>query len=98
MPEGSLNGDKVRGNVDKIVLRALLNEDNYVYEMMKTVFLGSYKEYRLKAPSLYTKFRGLKVRYIAGYLGVKPDKHAAADSFRHFAKKLIKNGKVNDHE
>ena len=70
MPEPSINSDFIRGHIDNIILRILLNGDNYGYEIMKAVFIISDGEYELKEPSLYTSLKRLeKQGHIQSYWG-----------------------------
>ena len=65
-----INSDLIRGHIDAIILRVLLDGDNYGYEIMKSVALHSGNEYELKEPSLYTSLRRLeKLGRIQSYWG-----------------------------
>ncbi len=70
MPEQNINSDLIRGHIDTIILRILINGDNYGYEIMKAVSVNSDNEYELKEPSLYTSLKRLeKQEYINSYWG-----------------------------
>lgn len=70
MPEQSINSDLIRGHIDAILLRVLLDGDSYGYEIMKAVSAGSGGEYELKEPSLYTSLKRLeKLGHIRSYWG-----------------------------
>ena len=70
MPEQSINSDLIRGHIDTIILKILLDGDNYGYEIMKAVSINSGNEYELKEPSLYTSLKRLeKQGHIRSYWG-----------------------------
>ena len=70
MPEQNINSDLIRGHIDTIILKILLNGDNYGYEIMKAVSINSNNEYELKEPSLYTSLKRLeKQGHIISYWG-----------------------------
>lgn len=70
MPEQNINSDLIRGHIDTIILKILLNGDNYGYEIMKAVSINSGNEYELKEPSLYTSLKRLeKQGHIKSYWG-----------------------------
>lgn len=70
MPEQSINSDLIRGHIDTIILKILLDGDNYGYEIMKTVLINSGGKYELKEPSLYTSLKRLeKQGYVESYWG-----------------------------
>ncbi|MGC4017889.1 MAG: PadR family transcriptional regulator [Muricomes sp.] len=60
MPEQNINSDLIRGHIDTIILKILIEGDNYGYEIMKAVFVNSDNEYELKEPSLYTSLKRLE--------------------------------------
>ncbi|MEG0832545.1 MAG: hypothetical protein RSG78_00865 [Oscillospiraceae bacterium] len=49
MSEQSINSDLIRGHIDTIILKILLNGDNYGYEIIKAVLVNSGGEYDLPA-------------------------------------------------
>lgn len=62
--------DLIRGNIDAIVLRALLDGDNYGYEILKSISRESEGEYEMKEPSLYTSLKRLeKQSFVESYWG-----------------------------
>ena len=70
MPEQNINSDLIRGHIDTIILKILLNGDNYGYELMKAVSINSNNGYELKEPSLYTSLKRLeKQGHIISYWG-----------------------------
>lgn len=60
MNENIISSDLIRGNIDTIILRVLHDEDNYGYEIIKTIFRDSEGKYELKEPSLYTSLKRLE--------------------------------------
>lgn len=70
MSEQNINSDLIRGHIDSIILKTLLNGDNYGYEIMKSVSVNSENEYELKEPSLYTSLKRLeKLGHVKSYWG-----------------------------
>ncbi|MFC6464841.1 PadR family transcriptional regulator [Marinilactibacillus sp. GCM10026970] len=66
----SINKDYIRGHIDTIILRILLEQDNYGYEIIKSIKILSNGNYELKEPSLYTSLKRLeKLAYIESYWG-----------------------------
>ena len=56
----ALTADLLRGYTDSIILRQLLDGDNYGYEINKRVSLLSGGAFELKEATLYTAFRRLE--------------------------------------
>lgn len=70
MERNSINGDLIRGNIDTIILSILCVGDNYGYEIMKTIYKKSGKQYELKEPSLYSSLKRLESqKLIESYWG-----------------------------
>lgn len=70
MPEHKISSDLIRGHIDTIILRVLLVEDNYGYEIIKAISKISGGEYELKEPSLYTSLKRLEgQKLIESYWG-----------------------------
>lgn len=70
MNESVISRDLIRGHIDTIILRVLLEGDNYGYEIMKFISVISQGRYELKEPSLYTSLKRLEAqRLIASYWG-----------------------------
>lgn len=70
MSEDVLSSDLIRGHIDTIILRVLLESDNYGYEIIKAIGARSGGSYELKEPSLYTSLRRLETAgLIASYWG-----------------------------
>lgn len=66
----SLTGDLIRGHTDAIILARLLQSDSYGYEINKTIFTLSNKQFELKEATLYTAFKRLEEqRFITSYWG-----------------------------
>ncbi|PRR84361.1 PadR family transcriptional regulator [Clostridium vincentii] len=60
MNERSISSDLIRGNIDVIILCGLFDEDNYGYEIIKSISKKSDGRYELKEPSLYTSLKRLE--------------------------------------
>lgn len=70
MGKSTISSDLVRGNIDTIILRILLDGDNYGYEIIKAVSKNSHGQYELKEPSLYTSLKRLEgQKLIESYWG-----------------------------
>ncbi|OPJ64649.1 PadR family transcriptional regulator [Clostridium oryzae] len=66
----NISSDLIRGHIDTIILRILLDGDNYGYEIIKAIGLKSEGQYELKEPSLYTSLKRLEGnRLIQSYWG-----------------------------
>ena len=60
MASSSISSDYMRGSLDPIILRVLLDGDSYGYEIIKAVSHNSGGIYELKEPSLYTSLKRLE--------------------------------------
>jgi len=70
MKESNISSDLIRGNIDSIILRVLCDEDNYGYEIIKTISKHSEGKYELKEPSLYTSLKRLETqKLVESYWG-----------------------------
>lgn len=70
MNDGRISSDLIRGHIDTIILRILLEEDSYGYQIIKTISKNSEGEYELKEPSLYTSLKRLESqKLIQSYWG-----------------------------
>src|SRR5659263_55665 len=70
MTDDVISSDLIRGHIDNIILRVLLDGDNYGYEIIKAISEKSGGEYELKEPSLYTSLKRLEVgKLITSYWG-----------------------------
>lgn len=56
----NISSELIRGHIDTIILRVLINGDSYGYEIIKSIFQNSNKQYELKEPSLYTSLKRLE--------------------------------------
>ncbi len=66
----SISSDLIRGHIDTIILRILMDGDNYGYEIIKAISSISNGLYELKEPSLYTSLKRLeKESLIESYWG-----------------------------
>lgn len=52
MDVSNINTDLIRGNVNNFILRSLLDEDRYGYDILKEIELKSGGVYKLKQPTL----------------------------------------------
>ena len=66
----SITSDIIRGHTDTIILRHLIDQDSYGYEINKAIQDKTDNKYELKEATLYTAFRRLEeVNLIASYWG-----------------------------
>ena len=56
----SIASDLIRGHTDTIILARLIDEDNYGYEINKSIQQRTGGDYELKEATLYTAFRRLE--------------------------------------
>lgn len=56
----SIKSDILRGHTDTIILRRLLNQDSYGYDINKNIQVLTLGNYELKEATLYTSFRRLE--------------------------------------
>ena len=56
----NISSDLIRGHIDTIILRILMDGDNYGYEIIKAISVKSNDQYELKEPSLYTSLKRLE--------------------------------------
>ena len=67
---GNISSDLIRGLIDTIILKILLDGDNYGSEIMMAVLTNCGGGYELKEPSLYTSLKRLeKQGQIQSYWG-----------------------------
>ncbi|MBA4538257.1 helix-turn-helix transcriptional regulator [Bacillus aquiflavi] len=65
-----ISSDLIRGHIDTIILKVLLEGDNYGYEIIKKIDEKSGGKFELKEPSLYTSLKRLeKQKLISAYWG-----------------------------
>lgn len=60
MREQSISSDMIRGHIDAIILRVLMDGDNYGYQIIKAISRKSDGTYELKEQSLYTSLKRLE--------------------------------------
>ncbi|NMO95573.1 PadR family transcriptional regulator [Paenibacillus lemnae] len=64
------NSDLIRGSIDTFILRVLLDEDNYGYQIIKEIMQRSAGQFELKEPTLYSSLKRLeKQGLITSYWG-----------------------------
>lgn len=74
MDVSSINSDLIRGNVTTIILKALLDEDRYGYDILREIEVKSGGQYKLKQPTLYSCLKRLeKQGLISSYWGDESD-------------------------
>lgn len=70
MENNNINVDLIRGHVDTIILRSILDEDKYGLEILNYIKEKSNSMYSLKQPTLYSCLKRLeKIGYIRSYKG-----------------------------
>lgn len=52
--------DMIRGHIDTIILKLLMDGDKYGYEISKLVLAGSEGEYELKEATMYSSLKRLE--------------------------------------
>ncbi len=66
----NITSDMIYGYTDGIILRCLIEQDNYGYEINNFILKKSNQRYELKEATLYTTFRRLeKQGYVTSYWG-----------------------------
>ncbi|MGN1103721.1 MAG: PadR family transcriptional regulator, partial [Candidatus Coproplasma sp.] len=64
----SISADLIRGHINTIILRALLERDKYGYEIINDIESKSHGQYTLKQPTLYSALKRLENQgYIKAY-------------------------------
>ena len=62
--------DRIRGNVDAIILCTLKEGDSYGYEILKDIATASHGEYEMKEPTLDTSLKRLEGQgFVESYWG-----------------------------
>src|SRR5688572_2901827 len=70
MASTQLSSDLLRGNTDTIILRLLIEDDRYGYEITKLIHERSGQQYELKEATLYSRLKRLESDgHIASYWG-----------------------------
>ncbi|MFJ5624099.1 PadR family transcriptional regulator [Peribacillus loiseleuriae] len=65
-----IRSDIIRGHLDSIILRLILEEDRYGYEISKEISLRTDNRFQIKEATLYAVFQRLeKKELIEGYIG-----------------------------
>ncbi|MFO1445214.1 helix-turn-helix transcriptional regulator [Bacillus sp. Bva_UNVM-123] len=65
-----VRSDIIRGHLDSIILRLILEEDRYGYEISKEISLRTDNRFQIKEATLYAVFQRLEKReLIESYLG-----------------------------
>lgn len=66
----SIASDIIRGHTETIILKQLLAQDSYGYQINKAILEKTNGEYELKEATLYSAFRRLEqAGYITSYWG-----------------------------
>lgn len=60
MVDLKISSDLIRGHIDTIILRLLMEGDKYGYEISKLVHSGSNGEYELKEATMYSCLKRLE--------------------------------------
>ncbi len=60
MVENIMSSDLLRGHADTMILRLLLNKDQYGYEISKLIHLNSAGEYDIKEATMYSSLKRLE--------------------------------------
>jgi Predicted transcriptional regulators len=96
MDISSINSDLIRGNVTTIILKALMDEDRYGYDILREIEVKSEGVYKLKQPTLYSCLKRLeKQGLISSYWGDQDDTeggrrryYSLTDAGRAFVQKM----------
>ncbi|MBD5636684.1 MAG: hypothetical protein HDP28_02535 [Clostridia bacterium] len=68
--EKSISSDLIRGHINTIILRSLLDSDKYGYEIIAEIEKKSHGQYSLKQPSLYSALKRLETQgFVTSYWG-----------------------------
>ena len=85
-----ISNDAIRGYVDLMIIRVLLNSDSYGYEISKQITAISENSYTMKETTLYSAFARLEK---LGYLRPYPGEYSSGRERTYYA--LTEAGK--DH-
>lgn len=91
-----ITSDMIYGHTDSIILRHLMDQDSYGYEINRAVHEKSQNRYELKEATLYTAFRRLeKEGYISSYwgdssAGARRRYYAVTEKGREYFKRRMK--------
>lgn len=58
--ENKITSDLLRGHTDTIILKLLIKEDCYGYDIVKKIFQNSNEEYELKEATMYSSLKRLE--------------------------------------
>lgn len=58
--ESKVSSDLLRGHTDTIILKLLLKEDCYGYDIVKKTFQNSNEEYEIKEATMYSSLKRLE--------------------------------------
>lgn len=89
----TVNTELIRGHVDTIILRSLLDGDSYPYEILREISEKSEGRYELKQPTLYSSMKRLeKQGLISSYWGTESEGgrrryYSLTDSGREYLQK-----------
>lgn len=65
-----LNSDIIRGHLDSIILKLIMEKDRYGYEISKEISIRTNDRFQIKEATLYAVFQRLeKKELIKSYLG-----------------------------
>jgi PadR family transcriptional regulator PadR len=68
--DNKLSSDLLRGNTDTIILKLLLDEDKYGYQITKLIYEQSGNVYELKEATMYSSLKRLEQdNHIVSYWG-----------------------------
>ena len=66
----NIDSDLIRGNIDTIILKTMLENDMYGLDIIKEVETRSNGTYVLKQPTLYSALKRLEsLKYVESYYG-----------------------------
>ncbi len=60
MEEGTISSDLIRGHIDTIILKLLVEGDRYGYEIGKLIGAATEGEYELKEASMYSSLKRME--------------------------------------
>ena len=61
MDETKISSDLIRGHIDTIILKLLLDSDKYGYEIGKLISVSSNGKYELKEASMYSSLKRMEM-------------------------------------
>ncbi len=70
MSESKISADLLRGHTDTMILKLLLEDDKYGYQISKLIYANSGEQYELKEATMYSSLKRLeKEGSITSYWG-----------------------------